>query len=53
MGAYDCAKIGKLIGIFTLPLLGQKYDSREVGLQSDDALSIFKNTSVPDLEKPK
>ena len=53
MAAYDGAEIYKLIVIFILSLIGKKYDSENIGLYSDYGLSIFKNTSGPELEKIK
>ena len=51
MGAYGSAEICELICIFMLPLLEQKYNSKDIGLYRDDVLSVFHNTSGPDLEK--
>ena len=47
MGAYGSAEICELICIFMLPLIEQKYNSK----YRDDVLSVFHNTSGPDLEK--
>lgn len=51
MGAYGSVEICELICIFMLPLLEQKYNSKDIGLYRDDGLSVFHNTSGPDLEK--
>ena len=53
MGAYDGAKVCELIGIFLLNLLGQQYDTKNIGLYRDDGLSIFKNCSGLQMEKIK
>ena len=53
MGAYDAAKGCEFIGIFLLNLLGQQYDTKNIGLYRDDVLSIFKDCSGPQMEKIK
>ena len=53
MGAYDGAEVCELIGIFLLNLLGRQYDPKNIGLYRDDGLSIFKNSSGPQMEKFK
>ena len=53
MGSYDGAEICELIGIFTLSLIGNKYNPSNIGLYRDDGLAVFKNTSGPQSEKIK
>ena len=53
MGAYDCAEDCKLIGIFMLNKIGEKYNKNDVGLYKDDGLVVFKNVSGPELEHIK
>ena len=45
--------MGLFIGIFLLNLLGQQYDTKNIGLYRDDVLSIFKNCSGLQMEKIK
>ena len=45
MGSFDGAEVYKLIGIFMLSLIGNKYNPNSIGLYRDDGLNIFKNTS--------
>ena len=45
MGAYDGVEVCELIGIFMLYLIGDKYDSKNIGLYRDDGLAVFKNVS--------
>ena len=49
----DSAEVCELIDIILLNLLGRKYDTRNIGLYRGDGLSIFKNCSVPQMEKNK
>ena len=51
MGSYDGVEFCELIGIFMLSLIGNKYNSNNIGLYSDDGLAAFKNTSGPQSEK--
>ena len=53
MGAYDGAEVCELIGIYILYLIGKKYNSRNIGLYSDDGLAALKNVSGPASEKIK
>ena len=53
MGAYDCAEDCKLIGIFMLNKIGEKYNKNDVGLYKDDDLVVFKNVSGPESEHIK
>ena len=34
-------------------MLGRQYDTKNIGLYRDDGLSIFKNSSGPEMEKNK
>ena len=53
MGSYDGAEISALSSIFMLSLIGNKYNSNNIGLYRDDGLGIFKNTSGRNLNKLK
>ena len=53
MGPYDGAEVCELIGIYILYLIEKKYDSRNIGLYSDDGLAALKNISGPASEKMK
>ena len=53
MGAYDGAEVCELVGLYLLSLLGEKYNTEEIGLYRDDGLSVFKNISGPQAEKIK
>ena len=53
MGAYDETEVCELIGIYMLYLFGKKYDSKNIGLYTDDGLAVFKNVSGPASEKIK
>ena len=53
MGSYDGAEVCELIGIFMLGLIGNKYNPNNIGLDRDDGLAVFKNTSGPQSEKNK
>ena len=53
MGSYDGAEVCELIGIFMLSLIGNKYNSNNIGLQRDGRLAVFKNTSGLQSEKIK
>ena len=52
-GAYGGAEMCELIGIILLNLLGNQYDTKNIGLYRDDGLSIFKNFSGLQMEKIK
>lgn len=45
MEAYDRAEVYELIGIYTLYLIGKKYSSKNIGINRDNGLSVFKNVS--------
>ena len=53
MESYDGAEVCELIGIFMLILIGDKYNSNDIGLYRDDGLAVFKTTSGPQSEKIK
>ena len=53
MGSWEGAEVCELIAIFMLSLIGNKYDTKNIGLYRDDGLAIFKNTSDPQFEKIK
>ena len=53
MGAFDGAEVCELVGTYLLNLIGNKYNSSDIGLYRDDGLAVFKNTSGPQNEKIK
>ena len=53
MGSYDGAEVIELIGIFSLSLIGNKYNRNNIRLQRNDGLAVFENTSGPQPEKIK
>ena len=53
IGAYDCAKVCKLVGIFMLNKISEKFDKNDIGLYRDDGLAVSKNISGPKLEHIK
>ena len=42
--SYDGADVCRLIGIFMLSLIGNKYNPNIIGLYRDDGFAVFKNT---------
>ena len=50
---YDGVKKCERIGIYVLYLIGQKYDSKNIGLYREDWLAVFKNVSGRATEKIK
>ena len=53
MGAYDGAEVCELVGTFLLEKFGEISDKSNIGLYSDDGLSIFRNKRGTQLEKIK
>ena len=53
VGSYKGTKVCELIGIFMLSLIGNKYNPNSIALYRDDGLTVFKNTSCPNLKKIK
>ena len=51
MGAFDCAEVCELVGIFNQHKLSETYDIGDFGVYRDDGLAIFKNVSGPDSER--
>ena len=47
MGSYGGAEVCELIAFFLLRLIGNKYNSNNIGLHRDDGLAVYKNTSHP------
>ena len=43
MGSYDRSEVFKLVGLFLLNNLANKFDKNSVGLYRDDGLSLFQN----------
>ena len=50
-GAYNGIKVCRLVGIFMLIKIGEKYTKNNVGSYRDDGMAIFKNISGPELER--
>ena len=50
-GAYNGVKVCKLVGIFMLNKIGEKYTKNNVGSYRDDGMAIFKNISGPESER--
>ena len=53
MGAYDCAEVCELVGVFMLNKISEKFDKNDIGLYRDDGLAVLKNISGPELERIK
>ena len=53
MGAYDSAELCKLVCIFMLNKVSEKYNKNDVGLYRDDGMAEFKNISGPESERIK
>ena len=51
MGVYNGKKVCKPIGVFLLDLLGQQFNTRNIGLYRVDGQSIFKNCSSQQMER--
>ena len=53
MGAYDGAEVCELVGAFSLEKISEICNKNNIGLYSDDGLSIFRNGRGTQLEKIK
>ena len=53
LGCCDRAEICKLIGTYLLNQINNVISKESIGLIRDDELVIFKNISVPEVEKKK
>ena len=53
MGSFDGAEIGKLVGLFILKKLGQKFAKQNIGLYRDNRFAILKNKFARLAEKNK
>ena len=53
MVSYDGAEVCEPISIFMLSLIGDIYNSNNMGLYRDDELAVFKSRSSPQSEKIK
>ena len=53
MVAYDGAEVCKLVGIFMLNKISEKYNKNNIGLYRDGNLAVFKNISGPESEHIK
>ena len=51
MGAYDVAKVCKLVGTYMLSLISEKYYKKDFDRHCDDGLGVVKNKSGPETEK--
>ena len=49
-GAYNGVKVCKLVGIFMLNKIGEKYTKNNVGSYRDDGMAVFRNISGPESE---
>ena len=47
MGSFDGAELCELVGLYILPILGEKYGKHRIGLYRDDELACFGYTSGP------
>ena len=45
MGSFDGAELCKLVGLYILHILGEKYGKHGIGLHRDDGLACFRYTS--------
>ena len=50
-GAYDGAEVCELVRIFILYRLWRVYNKNDIGLDREDRLAVFRNTSGPQAEK--
>ena len=50
MGSFDRAEVCKLIGLFLLNILSEKYGKNNVGLYRDDGLVLLRNANGPQSE---
>ena len=53
MGSYDGAEMCKLVGLYILNRLSEKYDKESTGLYRDDGLAVFSNISGPQADRIK
>ena len=51
MGSFDGEEICKLVGVYILKVLGEKYGKEKVGLYRDYGLACFESVSGPQAEK--
>ena len=53
MGSYDGAEVCKLVGLYILNRLSEKYDKENTALYHDDGLAVFSNISGPQADRIK
>ena len=53
MGVYEQAKVNELDGNYSLYELSKLYDKKDIGLQRDNGLPVFKDKSGSESEKIK
>ena len=53
MGSFDGAEVCKLVGLFILNDLANKYGTNNIGLYRDDGIAIFRNTTGPQAERTR
>ena len=53
MGAFDGAEVCEAVSKFLLYQLSKNYNKKDIGLYSDDGLTIFKNVSGSKADKIK
>ena len=51
MGSFDGAELCKLVGLYILHILGEKYGKHGIGLYHDDGLACFGYISGPQAER--
>ena len=51
VGSFDGAELCKLVGLYTLHILGEKYEKHRIGLYRDDGLACFGYTSGPQADR--
>ena len=51
MGSFDGAELCKLVGLYILHILGEKYGKHRIGLYRDDGLACFGYTSGPQADR--
>ena len=53
MGTFDGAEVCKLVGLFILNDLANRYGTNNIGLYRDDGPTIFRNTTGPQAERTR
>ena len=50
IGSFDGVELFKLVDLYFLHILGEKYGKHRIGLYHDGGLAYFKQTSSPEAE---